>query len=112
MSDFIIKNGLLIKYTGNDIYVEIPNGVAEIGNSAFAGQAIAKVTIPEGVWVIENRAFYECIHLTEVVIPKSVKLIEQRAFGFCRTLKSITVPTGVEHIEPDAFIGCDHLPNM
>ena len=83
MSDFIIKDGLLIKYTGNDIYVEIPNGVTEIGSGAFAGQAITKVTIPNGVLVIGNRAFYECIYLTEVVIPKSVKLIEERAFGIC-----------------------------
>lgn len=52
MSDFIIKDGLLIKYTGNDIYVEIPNGVTEIGSGAFAGQAITKVPFRMAFWLL------------------------------------------------------------
>ena len=35
VNDFIIENGVLKKYTGNDIEVVIPDGVICIGQQAF-----------------------------------------------------------------------------
>ncbi len=35
MSDFIIENGVLVKYTGNGGDVVIPDGVTDIGYEAF-----------------------------------------------------------------------------
>ena len=37
-SDFIIENGVLIKYTGKDSAIVIPNGATEIGAEVFAGK--------------------------------------------------------------------------
>ena len=52
-SDFVIENGVLIKYVG-------PGG---------------DVIIPDGVTSIEKSAFYGCQSLTNIVIPDSVKSI-------------------------------------
>ena len=35
MEDFIIRKGVLVKYTGHDHNVVIPEGVTEIGKEAF-----------------------------------------------------------------------------
>ena len=107
MSDFIIENGILIRYTGKSKVVVIPKGVTIIGNKAFIGQEITKVIIPEGVTTIGERAFYECVHLTEVILPESARFIERRAFGYCRALTTISVPEGILMMDDEAFLGCN-----
>ena len=58
MSDFRIKNGVLVKYTGKDIEVKIPDSITAIGISAFEGCSnIASVSIPNSVASIGSRAF-------------------------------------------------------
>lgn len=42
MSDFIIENGVLKKYTGNKSVVNIPEGVTTIGRAAFQEDTIVK----------------------------------------------------------------------
>ena len=54
MSDFQIENGVLVKYSGNDKNVTIPDSVTSIG----------------------ERAFSHCSRLTRIVIPDSVSSIE------------------------------------
>ena len=34
-NDFVIENGVLIKYTGDDTDVVVPEGVTIIGNNSF-----------------------------------------------------------------------------
>ena len=50
LSDFVIKNGVLEKYTGNEKEVTVPDGVKWIGWSAFRNCVqIEKVVLPFGV---------------------------------------------------------------
>ena len=49
-SDFIIENGVLIKYNGKDSVITIPTDVTEIGTEAFAGKKkIVEITVPGAV---------------------------------------------------------------
>ena len=58
MQDFVIENGVLEKYKGPGGDVTIPEGVTEIGSSAFKDCAnLTSVTIPEGVTEIGSSAF-------------------------------------------------------
>ena len=86
-SEFKIKNGVLVKYTGKDANVEIPNSVTIIGEKAFT----------------------ECKTLVSVTIPNSVKSIENNAFSFCTSLKEITLPNSVTSIGDWAFFYCTGL---
>ena len=84
--------------------VDIPSGVKHIGPSAFAGAGIEKVTIPDGVTLIDERVFNDCRELAAISIPNSVKLLKYRAFGSCVKLEKITVPGSVEDIGLNAFM--------
>ena len=50
MSDFVIDNGVLVKYTGQAHRVVIPEGVTGIGAYAFDEcLSLVSVKIPKGV---------------------------------------------------------------
>ena len=56
--DFVIENGVFIKYTGNDKNVVIPDCVGKIKSEAFIDSNVDSVTVPNSVKVIEGNAFY------------------------------------------------------
>ena len=87
MSDFIIKNGVLEKYTGNETKVVIPDSVTVIGGGAFWGcESLKEITIPDSVTEIGGHAFYYCLSLKEITIPDSVIDIGECAFKGCEDL--------------------------
>ena len=79
--DFVIKDGVLEKYTGSGGDVVIPNGVKTIGN-----------------W-----AFRNCLSLCNISIPDSVTSIGDEAFSWCHGLEHITIPESVTSIGDEAF---------
>lgn len=92
-TDFVIENGVLTKYTGPGGDVAIPEGVTEIGKSAFYDCAgLTSVTIPEGVTVIGDYAFRGCTSLTSVTIPASVTEIAENAFDYGVELIRLSSP--------------------
>jgi hypothetical protein len=85
--DFVIKDGVLIKYTDKNTNVKIPDGITSIGNCAFDG----------------------CINLTSITIPDSVTSIGHYAFDSCSSLTSINIPDSVTGIGGGAFYACESL---
>ena len=57
MEDFEIRKGVLVRYTGHDHNVVIPEGVTKIGIGAFECRFLESVTMPGSVTVIGERAF-------------------------------------------------------
>ena len=113
INDFVIENGVLKEYQGQGGDVVIPEGVTNIGASAFSGcSSLASVVIPEGVTSIGDEAFYYCQSLTSVVIPESVTSIGASAFSGCSSLASIVIPKGVKSIGDSAFSGCSSLASI
>jgi hypothetical protein len=94
INDFVIENGVLIKYQGPGGDVVIPEGVTSIGVWAFKDcSSLTSVVIPNGVTSIGDEAFSYCKSLTGVVIPEGVKIIGKKAFAECDELCTIIAPS-------------------
>lgn len=84
---------------------EIPSGVTEIGDTAFAGARLTSLHIPASVTKIGRKAFH-LHHLRELTIPGTVKEIGESAFEGTfkdQTLTSLTLGEGIEKIGLHAF---------
>ena len=86
----------------NDSSYTIPDGVTVIEQYAFyCNSKLTSVTIPSGVTSIGEMAFRECSGLTSVIVLSSVTSIEYNAFWCCFNL-IIYIPGGIT-IGIDAF---------
>ncbi len=121
----ITPNGVLKKYRGHDMDVVIPDGVMEIGESAFVDMngvermimecedydapEMETLTIPDSVTRIQSYAFAYCLNLEKVTIPDTVTSIGERAFEGCESLKEIRLPDKITEIEEFTFFLCENL---
>jgi|GEM_PF-1670416 len=112
-SDFVINNGVLVRYNGLGGVVIIPEGVTSIGESAFASIAsITSIKLPDSVTTIGKSAFSMCINLKSVNIPSGITDIGNYAFESCRSLINITIPERVKNIGFAAFADCRSLTDI
>lgn len=106
-------NGVLVKYTGTDTEVVIPEGVTAIGDEAFRDcREITSITIPDSVAHIGDMAFCDCRLLESIVIPDSVTSVGDFLFTRCRNLKSITLSSGLDEIGYAMLEECNSLVNV
>ena len=105
---FEIVDGVLRKYTGTATEIVIPDGVTDIGQSAFYNcKSLTRVTIPDGVTNIGSFAFSGCSSLTSITIPKGVISIGGLAFQACSSLTAINVEEG--NVVYDSRENCNAL---
>ena len=122
LSDFVSDgNGTLVKYTGNDESVVVPEGITIIGDKAFFGftgkDQVRKIVLPEGVVSIEFESFDNCKNLVEIEMPNTLKRIGVSAFdgqndGRRCKIKSLAFPASLEEIDDNAFYGCKSLEEV
>ena len=124
----ITLEGVLTKYRGIDTDLVIPEGVREIGKSAFVdlkgvermimdfedydAPPLVTLTIPKGVEKIGTYAFAYCLNLEEVKMANSVKLLGDRAFEGCDSLRKIRLSSGLIEIEEYTFFLCENLTSV
>lgn len=134
--EFVIENGILIKYNGTGGEITIPEDVTSIDSNAFSdckdlisgitidgeieeiGSAFREmdyleyVVLPETLKVIGAYAFYNCVSLKNVNIPHSVQKIENNAFYLCKSLEYIELPNSITALEDRTFSNCDSLKDV
>ena len=117
-------------FSGNQVYasgsnapqfteIELPDSLRYIGEGAFLGAGLKKITIPENVKFDSNEdskdddpiemlhangnyVFFACASLDEVVLPKSMKKVGKYMFGRCDSLRKVNLEN-VEYIGEYAF---------
>ncbi len=105
MRAFTIQGKTLVKYSGKQNKVVVPDGIEKIGDEAFSGCQAERIELPDSVTAFGKGAFAYAGGLTEITIPKGVKTIPEECFRCCTGLQSIALPEGVEKIEKNAFKG-------
>ncbi len=71
-----------------------------------------KIVIPESVVSIQDRAFEDCIGLTNIKLPADLTSIGCSAFENCSSLTNIKLPAGLTSIGYSAFENCSSLTNI
>jgi len=105
-----IENGVLVRYTGREESIQVPDGIHTVGEGAFKGcVSLKKVVLPRGLTCIMGDAFKGCRKLEEVVIPEGVTSIGRYAFHRCHALRQVILPLSVEELGECAFLYCDSM---
>jgi len=89
----------------------LPDSLAVISDSAFAGCYINTVNIPPSVRKIGDRAFYRATVLNTVKGCEGVKRVGDEAFSNCFKLTSISL-NNVDTLENEVFLDCSSLPRI
>lgn len=92
----------------------IPSEVKKISKCAFyCCKNILSVTFEDnGVEVIEDEAFDNCLRLSYINFGNSLKSIGYSAFNFCTDLKNFVLPDTIESIGMLAFNACRGLTEI
>ncbi len=113
----VVLNNVLIEGKNCSGDVTIPYGVTSIAGWAFRQyesqcENLISVTIPDGVINIGDSAFENCKYLEKINIPDSVKTIEKEAFCNCWSLREIILPESVASIGAWALADCGCLERI
>ena len=95
----------------------IPEGIEVIGKDAFLSKRfqhnnIKSVKFPDSLKEIEEKAFSQCVDLTDIQFGNGLECIEKNAFSSCIGLEEIVLPDSLRVIESQAFASCSKLKNI
>ncbi len=81
---FVVKENVLLAYTGSKSEITVPSGVKIIGAEAFYGNmSVEQITMPSSLEAIGVGAFYGLTQLKQVKLNKSCTIIGAKAFYNC-----------------------------
>ena len=109
---FIVVRKKLYGYEGYKEDITIPDGVEVIGERAFYLTDVTSVSISEGVKAIEDYAFESCDTLKTVIFPKGLISIGNDSFFECTSLREVHIPYGLKYIGKEAFGDCSALETV
>ena len=114
-NDQFIYRTHLEQYVGTEQEIVIPEGVAVINHRAFCNSTsnITAVTFPSTIEEIDNDAFRDCTNLKTLFFPLKVKRLTLgcETFSNCTALQSVHLPEGTDAIW-STFIGCTALSDI
>lgn len=88
-------------YVKNNDDIIIPDGITCIGELAFEGCRMRKLSIPESVISIEKGALYNTT-IEELVFPESITTLSDYVLGKC-TVNKLILPNKLEFINSNCF---------
>ena len=92
--------------------VELPEGLKEIENSAFACTQLRHINFPSSLLFISTTAFEKC-PLKEVIFPERLEVIGPWAFQHCTMLEKVTIRSNKTLlVARRAFYDCPSLRHV
>lgn len=103
---FLIRDNILLQYTGNAKNVVISEGVVAIGPYAFYQSRLTSVTLPSTLEKVGENSFRNCNYLETFTPNDSLQKIENSAFHHCKQLLPFHFPDSLEFVGNDVFSDC------
>lgn len=98
-----------VEYENNMTAIELPDGLVEIGQTAFQNSKLTSVLLPDSVTTMGTGAFTGSEDLASVKLSKNLVDIPQSAFAngdkSTTAVKALEVPEGVKTVGRSAFAG-------
>ncbi|MBQ5334640.1 MAG: leucine-rich repeat domain-containing protein [Oscillospiraceae bacterium] len=111
--DFLCIADLLYGYRGKSAEVTVPDGIRVIGEAAFYGNArLSAVTLPDTAEEIRRTAFGSCEALQVAELGENMKSIGDSAFSGDKSLRFVRAGHGLTQIGGQAFAGCESLTEL
>ncbi|MCI8860319.1 MAG: leucine-rich repeat protein [Lachnospiraceae bacterium] len=92
--------------------VILADTIKEIGEDSFYQTNIEYIDFPESLEKIGNTAFVGCKNLKEIHIPDQVQSIGTYAFWLCEGIKTITVGKGLQSLNGYIIMDCIALDTI
>lgn len=110
LDDFLIHEGKLYRYLGEEADVLVPEGVKEISENAFIGAKIRSLFLPESLEVIDKRIFGDCsvCSVSELILPQNLVVLNREAFYDVRSLAKVVMlsaPVLTGNMRVNCFFG-------
>ena len=121
LTDFKIKDDILVKYKGKDSNLIIPYGIIGIKSEAFCGcELLESITIPSSVTHIGKRIFANCNNFNHIIVEKynqnyfskSNCIIKKQSKTLIAGCNSSTIPKDIKAIGSSAFAMCRLLKRV
>lgn len=114
---YTIINGeaTIIGYTGEPVYIEIPEKLEECpvtqirDNAFFNCSSLRQISLPSTIRKIGHHTFYACSSLESVVLPSELEEIGMGAFSGCGNLSVVNIPTALTVLPESCFQSCTSL---
>lgn len=109
-SFFETDGDTLLKYTGRNAMVQIPDGIKVIGEGCFQGlKSLKTISIPYGVTAIRDSAFSDCSNLESIELPDTLVELGDDVFSNCEIIREVKIPSGVTRVGYRSFYNCSNL---
>lgn len=103
--EFDSTTGAIIKYSGNDSDVVIPNTIDGVAVTTIGKYISGEDDPSDGV-------FDSCGYLINVDILSGVTKINRWTLNACSNLENVVIPDSVMHIDSRAFVSCSNLKTI
>ena len=87
-------------------HIILPPGVRVLGERAFARTGLLTAQLPDGVRIIGNSCFEDCISMESAFIPASVAELGASAFSGCVRLRRVHIASSLTAIRDGCFARC------
>jgi len=110
-----------LEYIGREAFwscqltsIDLPEGVTEISQYAFAQNPIQTIKLPSTLRTLEFRTFYECKQLQSVDMSacENLTYLESAMFIDCVNLREVKLPPNLTGMDSGIFRGCTSLRRL